>query len=181
MGLLQGCATTPPAAHLNDADRTDVAHAEAYVDQLHTLRARFMQERNSEVASGQISVRRPGQMRMQYDPPSQAVLNVAAGRVVFSDAATGATSTMPLDRTPLAMLLAPRIRFSGPVTIVSVQHAANDIGITLRSTAKPQQGTLTLQLSCNPLILRGLIMIDARGTTTRLVLHDLQANPPVDG
>ena len=153
-------------------------------------------------------------MRLQYDPPSRVVLVAARGRVVYADAATGASSSLPLSRTPLSMLLAERIVLSGPVTVVSVVRtrglgaapapegapgaglltgsvvppgetgseaggdALRSVEVTLRSTEHPGQGQLSLSFSDAPLRLRGLVLVDGRGETTRLSLSGVQIGVP---
>jgi outer membrane lipoprotein-sorting protein len=177
-GPLAGCAALPPVTPLSQADQADLDRAGAYLNGVHTLQAHFLQERDDDVSAGTLKVHRPDQLEMRYDLPSQQVLRVQAGRVLFSDGATGAISSMPLDRTPLSLILADRIVFSGPVTVVSMRHDATGFEITMRSTTNPRQGQLTMQFSQNPVALRGLVMVDLRGTTTRLMLKDVQTNAP---
>ena len=131
-----------------------------------------------------------GRLRLQYDLPSHAVLVAARGRVIFAQG-NGATSGLPLARTPLSILLADHIVLGGPVTVVSVQRAGSGTGnattpsstntesghgaveVTVRTTAHPDQGQLSLLFSDGPLELRGLVMVDGRGDTTRLSLSDV--------
>jgi outer membrane lipoprotein-sorting protein len=122
---------------------------------------------------------RPGRLRLDYDPPRQSVLLAADNQVTFYDAATEATTRMPLSRTPLAMLLAPQITLSGPVTITGFQHLPGEMRVTIVRTANPGQGALTLAFQDNPMTLRDVQMVDARGNQTRLVLRRLQIDVAV--
>jgi outer membrane lipoprotein-sorting protein len=209
---LAGCVAVPPPGALDDADRQVLSRIEAYLNTIHTLRARFVQTSTQGDGRGTAWIERPGRMRLQYDPPSRVVLVAARGRVIYADAATGGSSSLPLTRTPLSMLLAERIVLSGPVTVVSLRRArglgaalapeaAPSIGsaipaeagrgallddalrsveVTLRSTEHPGQGQLSLSFSDDPLRLRGLVLVDGRGETTRLSLSSVQVGVPAD-
>ena len=208
---LAGCATVAPPGTLDDADREVLSRIEAYLNTIHTLQARFSQASTRGDGSGTAWIERPGRMRLQYDPPSRVVLVAARGRVVYADAATGASSSLPLSRTPLSMLLAERIVLSGPVTVVSVLRtrglgaalapegaagagpligsavpgeaggdALRSVEVTLRSTEHPGQGQLSLSFSDAPLRLRGLVLVDGRGETTRLSLSGVQVGVPTE-
>ncbi len=187
--LLPGCAAVPPPGSLDASDRAVLSRVQVYLDAIHTLRARFVQVSADGDGTGTAWIERPGRLRLQYDPPSRALLVAARGRVVFASG-TGATSGLPLARTPLSILLAPRIALSGTVTVVSVRQAGpgevaglrfaggaggpGAIEVTLRSTEHPGQGQLSLLFSDSPLALCGLVLLDGRGDTTRLSLSDLQ-------
>ena len=208
---LAGCATVAPPGTLDDADRQVLSRIEAYLNTIHTLQARFAQASTRGDGRGTAWIERPGRMRLQYDPPSRVVLVAARGRVVYADAATGASSSLPLSRTPLSMLLAERIVLSGPVTVVSVlrtrglgaalapegapgaglltgsvapdeagSDALRSVEVTLRSTEHPGQGQLSLSFSDAPLRLRGLVLVDGRGETTRLSLSGVQVGVPTE-
>ncbi len=178
--LLAGCASVPAPGVLGAADLADVARVEQYLDSIRTLQARFVQEGSGPGGAGTAWLARPGRLRLQYDPPSRAVLVAARGRVVFADAATGASSSLPLARTPLDILLAPRIVLSGEVTVVSVERGPGVLAVAVRSTERPGQGRLTLGFSDGPLALRALEMVDGRGDVTRLALHDVATGVAVE-
>lgn len=189
LAWLAGCTALRPPEALDLSDRAVLARVQDYLNGIQTLRARFIQAANGRVDTGTAWLDRPGRLRLQYDPPSQAVLVAAHGRVTYADRATGATSSLPLSRTPLAMLLARTITLSGPVTVLSVRNTPSGPGagappdlvdITLRSTDHPGQGELSLSFSRHPLQLRGLVMVDARGDVTRLQLQDVQIGVPTE-
>ena len=187
--LLPGCATLAPPGSLDASDREVLSRVQTYLDSIHTLRARFVQVSADGDGAGTAWIERPGLLRLQYDPPSHALLVAARGRVVFASG-SGATSSLPLGRTPLSILLAPQIVLSGAVTVVSVRQAGPGLGaapatagaqegpdaveVTLRSTEHPGQGQISLLFSDRPLALRGLVLVDGRGDTTRLSLSDVR-------
>jgi outer membrane lipoprotein-sorting protein len=179
---VSGCATRIPAS-LDVQSQDEIARIEHYLNDMHSMRAQFLQVGNDGVVTPGVAwLERPGRLRLDYDPPSQTVLIAANGHVVLHDGASDATTRMPLARTPLAMLLAPDITLSGPVTVSSFQHLPNALRATMVRTANPGQGSLTLTFQDNPLVLREVQMVDARGDTTRLVLTKLETGivPPAN-
>ncbi len=178
--LLAGCAGVPAPGALGAADLADVARVQRYLDGIRTLRARFVQAGSGPGGAGTAWLARPGRLRLQYDPPSRAVLVAARGRVVFADAATGSSSSLPLARTPLAILLAQEIVLSGEVTVLSVERGPGVLAVAVRSTERPGQGRLTLGFAEGPLALRALEMVDGRGDVTRLALSDVAVGVAVD-
>jgi outer membrane lipoprotein-sorting protein len=180
LAALAGCASVVPAA-LDDSAQQDLAAISAYLNDIRTLHARFVQVgADGAVSRGSVWMQRPGRLRLEYDPPSQAVLLAANGQVVLHDAATEATTRMSLARTPLAMLLGPEILLSGPVSVTQFDRAPGQFVVALVSTEHPGQGTLSLTLRRAPLRLAVLQMADARGNVTRLALQDVQigGTPP---
>ena len=74
----------PGAATLTDRDRADLARVEAYLNNLTTLRARFLQiAQSGAAAEGTAWIWRPGRMRFEYDPPEPLLLVAYAGQFLM--------------------------------------------------------------------------------------------------
>ena len=177
--LLAGCAVSPPVT-LSADDRQAVSQIQTYLDGLRRFRARFLQNGADGEATGVIWIDRPGRLRVAYTQPSPRLLLANHGRLLLVDQKTGGTTTMPVARTPLGILLADRISLSGDVTVSGVQRAAQTMQVGLVKTASPSAGRLTLQFSDAPLALIGVVVQDAAGHTNTLELFGLDADPPID-
>ncbi len=179
---LGACQSSSPLAYRgSSADAESLQRVQAYLDGLHTLSARFLQTwPNGAVASGTVWLARPGQLRLQYDPPDTARLVASGGLVLYQDPVRHSSTSIPLANTPLAMLLADPIRLSGNVTVVDVRRLPGAIMISLVQTQKPDNGALTLTLTDPPLRIVGIRMVDARDTDTQLQLTGLQTGVPID-
>src|SRR5579859_35045 len=71
---------------LTAQDRADLARIEAYLNGLHTLKARFLQVApDGATSQGTAWLQRPGRMRFQYEPPSPLLLVAGHGLFVFYD------------------------------------------------------------------------------------------------
>ncbi len=162
-------------------DRADLARIEGYLDNLRTLKARFLQVApDGAISRGTAWLERPGRMRFQYDPPSPLLLVAGHGLVVFHDSSLDQTSNIPLSRTPLGILLADHVRLQGDVTVTAMQRLPGQIQVSLVRTASPGDGTLTLVFADNPLALRQWTVLDAQRRETRVTLFDVQSGGQFD-
>src|SRR5690606_32753445 len=93
-------AATGPLV-LDEEARADIAREEDYLTSITTLRARFQQySEGGGVVFGNIYVRRPGRMRVEYDPPVPVIL-VADGIVVsYYDSELDQLNQVPISATP---------------------------------------------------------------------------------
>lgn len=161
---------------LTPQDQADLAHLEAYLNSIHTLKARFLQiAPNGRQSEGTAWLERPGRMRFQYDPPSPFLLVAGHGMLVFHDAALDQTSNIPLGSTPLGILLADQVRLQGGgATVIAFHHVSGVIQVTLARTDHAGQGNLTLVFADDPLTLRRWIVVDAQRRETQVSLFDVQ-------
>ena len=159
---------------LTAQDRADIARVETYLNGLHTLKARFMQiAPDGRSSEGQAWLERPGRMRFQYDPPAPFLLIAGHGLLVFNDRQLNQTSNLPLDRTPLGILLRDNVQLSGDISVSRITRLPGQLQVTLFRTATPNEGTLTLVFADNPLALRQWSVLDAQRQETRISLFDV--------
>ncbi len=171
----------PPAWQATAQDRADLVRIEAYLNNLRTLKAHFLQVApDGGLSEGTAWLERPGRMRFQYDPPAPFVLVAAHGLLVFHDSKLNQTSNVLLSQTPLGMLLADKVTLSGDVTVTGMQREPGQIQVSLVRTASPSDGTLTLIFADNPLALRQWTVLDAQGKVTRVTLYNVELGGSFD-
>ena len=163
-----------PAA-LTPADQGWVERVQDTLDRITTLKARFVQiAPDGRSSGGTVWLDRPGRMRFQYDKPSPLLLVANNGKLVFNDSQLKQTTTIPLAKTPLGLLLRPKVALSGPdardVTVTGFRHSGGRLQITLVRTATPGDGSLTLMFSDQPVALQSWSVVDAEGRRTRVDL-----------
>lgn len=175
--LLAALALFPLAARagsLTPQDLSDLQRVQAYLNSITSLKARFQQiAPNGSVTTGTVWLERPGRMRFQYDPPAPFLLVAAHGLLVFHDSQLGQTSNIPIDRTPLGILLRDNMTFSGDVTVTSIVRFPGQLQISLYRTPTPAEGSLTLIFADSPLALRSWTVVDAQRQETRVALFDV--------
>ncbi len=167
--------SAPTAAWaLSTQDTQDINRIEAYLNGITTLKARFLQIAPSGASStGKLWMERPGRMRFEYDPPSPLLLVAGHGLLIYHNADLDQTSTLPLAKTPLGILLEDHVQLSGAVTVLHVARDAGALAIQINRTASPADGTLTVLFADNPLELRGWIVRDGQDQETRIGLDNL--------
>jgi outer membrane lipoprotein-sorting protein len=163
-----------PAA-LNDQDKADVARIEAYLNGITTMRAKFQQvDGAGNIAFGMIYVRRPGFLRVQYDPPSQVILVADSIAVSYYDAELNQLNQAPLSLSPLWFLLREHVSLGGDVTVTSFERGPNVFQIGIVQTDEPDAGTVTLVLGDKPLELQQWTIVDSKGQQVRVALYNAE-------
>jgi outer membrane lipoprotein-sorting protein len=177
LSLIAPAEAAPPTA----ADQPDLGRILAYLNSIHSLEARFEQVApNGAVSHGTVWMERPGRIRFQYDPPSPILLIAGHGEVYFHDYQLNQTSKIPLSRTPLSILLAEQITFTGPVTVTDFVKLPNELQVSLVRAANPGQGLLALVFTEPPITLYQWTVVDAQHKITRVTLSDLKLGGTFD-
>jgi outer membrane lipoprotein-sorting protein len=163
------------AMTLTPQDRADVARIEAYLNAIHTLKARFEQiAPDGGDSHGTAWLDRPGKLRFEYDPPVPYLLVANHGDVYFHDSQLGQTSEVPLSETPLSILLAPEIKLSGDILITDITRVPGLIQVTVLRAVRWWQGSLSLAFNTDPLLLRQWILLDEQRRETRVSLNEIE-------
>jgi outer membrane lipoprotein-sorting protein len=171
----------PTPANLTDADRADLKRIEAYLQSLDGVVAEFQQiNEDGGVASGSLLMQRPGKLRFSYDPPAQQFVVSDGSAITYVDPIARETTTGPLSATPLAVLVAPVVRFSGDVTVTGFERSPGALRVTLRKTAEPDQGFLQLAFSDRPLALSYWVVVDAQKKATRVAISNVKLGQKID-
>ena len=160
---------------LTDQDKADVARIEAYLNGITTMRAKFQQaDQNGGTAFGMIYVRRPGFLRVEYDPPSQVLLVADSIAVSYYDAELNQLNQAPLSLSPLWFLLRDNVKLGGDVTVTSFQRGPGVLEIGIVQTDEPDAGTVTLTFGDKPLDLQQWTIVDSRGQSVRVALYNAE-------
>jgi len=177
--LLAACAVAPPRK-LTPADAADVDRVTAYLNSIPRFEAHFEQFGSFGPDAGLILLDRPAaHLRIDYADPAGRVMVIANGKMVILDRGNGSTTTIPVSRTPLGMLLTPSISLSGDITVAEVVRQPGTIQITLIKTQHPSQGSLTLTLGEQPLRLEAVTVSDAERRTLTMSLSGIDTAPRV--
>ena len=132
------------------------------------------------IAEGRIILSRPGNMRIEYDPPVP-VLMVASGFLfMFHDRDLLQTSYLPVSATPVAFLLEEKIELSGDVTITRFERGPASLRLTLIETGAEDAGSLTLTFEDAPLRLVKWQVTDAQGNDVEVALLEPKFGVEVD-
>lgn len=170
-----GFAASAPAFG-QTAGNPQVAEVERYFNGIRTLQARFVQSNpGGTVVQGTLSVRRPGRMRFEYDPPSQLKIVADGSQVTMWDIPNRDFGQWPIGWTAASFLVRePLVLQGGDLAVEKVERIDGMLQLTMSQARKPQEGKVIVRLSENPMVLRGWTIIDSRNQRVDVSLNGLQ-------
>lgn len=159
----------------------DVKAAENYLNNLRTLKARFVQTDNEgRQIAGDFMLKRPGRMRFEYDAPIKDFIVADGTFVHYYDAKMKQQSSAPISRTLANFFLQKDITLSGDIFVDEIRREKDDslLILTLSQRKDPLAGNLSLAFSRDPksgaLSLLKWRVIDPQGLITETALFDTQ-------
>ena len=174
-------AAGPPAAvALTPQDSADLQRIAAYLGSIRTMYSKFRQvASNGGIVTGQLWMARPGRMRFEYDPPSPILLLADMFYVYYVDKELIQMSKVGLKSTPAWLLLRDPITFNDLI-VTGFERGANTLRVTVVEKAEPDNGSLTMVFSDNPMALRQWSIVDQQRKTTTVSLYDEQFGMALD-
>ncbi len=167
-GLAESRAQT---AALSPDDVATVTRVERYLNQIKTMKARFVQvSSNGSYAEGEVVIDRPGHLRFDYDPPVPVLMIANGLSLLYYDEELKEATFLPLWETPLWFLIREEVRLDENVEIVGIEEALGTLRITLRDAESPDGGAVTLVFSDEPLSLKKWELTDPQGIETQVSL-----------
>jgi outer membrane lipoprotein-sorting protein len=163
---------SPAAVALTPQDNADLQRIAAYLGGIRTMYAKFRQVApGGGVATGQLWMARPGRMRFEYDPPSPILLLADMFYVYYVDKELVQMSKVGLKSTPAWLLLRDPITFTDLI-VTRFERGANTLRVTVVEKMEPDNGSLTMVFSDNPLALQQWSIVDQQRKTTTVSLYD---------
>jgi outer membrane lipoprotein-sorting protein len=158
------------------------ARAQAWLEGLDTLRARFDQiaADNSET-SGVLEIDRPGRARFDYDDPNPILVVADGSTVAIADFDLETIDRAPIGATPLRFLLEESLDLAGSGVVQDAGRYDGRLYVTLEDPNGEIQGRLTLvfedadpDAAPNAMMLAGWYTVDAMGGMTEVRLSEIE-------
>lgn len=181
--LLVGNVATSGAQEapiLDETAKADVARIEQYLNAITTLDSRFVQFSGQGIAEGRIFMSRPGEMRIEYEPPVPILMVASGFLLMYHDRELLQTTYLPVSETPAAFLLEDEIKLSGDVTITGYERGPASIRLTILDTDAPDAGSVTFTFEDKPLRLAKWQVKDAQGNDVDVALLEPKFGVEVD-
>lgn len=158
------------------ADKIGLSDLSAYLNQLATVQSDFTQvNADGSVSLGKIYIKRPGRVRFEYAPPDKSLVLASAETVaIFDGKSNQPAEEYPLKRTPLNLILAPKIDLARAKMVVGHNEVENTTRVVAQDPEHPEYGTIELVFTANPVTLRQWIITDDLGQQTTVILGELQ-------
>lgn len=173
-------APAPPSAFSGLSDEAVAAEVLSHLESLTTLSGNFVQTAPSgAVVTGKIYLRRPGQIRFDYDDPSPITIVATGGMVYVENADLETTDSYPLKKTPLRFLLSKKIDIGG-ASLKSVERGPDAVAVTYASTDEETEGEITLVVSAPDLAIEQWAVRDPQGGVTVVALNSVSSGAPLE-
>lgn len=184
--LLQSAAPLPEPELVPDAtltgevqpafDRTAaIADINAYLNDITTLRARFVQVApNGSAARGLLSMSRPGRLLFEYDDPSPIRVIADGTTVGLEDRDLETVDRAPLRSTPLWWLLKSDIDIAQDAEIVDLNEEHGFLSVIVRDPNGEMEGEIEFLFDAANHELQEWFVTDALGEVTRVTLLDVE-------
>jgi outer membrane lipoprotein-sorting protein len=171
----------PAEVQLTPQDTLVLQRVAAYLNSIHTMTARFSQlAGNGARSAGEMYISRPGRMRFEYDKPSPITLIADTFYVYYWDKEIHQVQQVGLKSTPAWFFLRDPINFNADSVVTGFQRLDNEVHVTVVERARPDEGSLTMVFTENPLQLRQWTVVDQQGKTTTVSLSGLQYGVALD-
>lgn len=191
LALAGGVATLPLLAQLAFADavpanltaedQADMQRIQDYLNGITTMQAKFQQySAKGGIAFGNIYLKRPGFIRIEYEPPSPMLIVSDSVSLHYYDPQLDQINRVPVSSSPIWFLLKENVKLGGDVTVTNFQRAPNSFAITIRQTDDAEEGAVQLELGDKPLELRQWTVTDAKGQEVRVGLFNAQFGMDLD-
>lgn len=171
-------ATAMPAA----AQKISLNTLSTYLNGLKTAKGAFTQVNDDgTISTGTISIKRPGRIRFEYNPPEKALVLASGGTVVIFDPKTNEPpESYPLARTPLSIILAKNVNLSRAKMVVGHTSDDKSTTVTAQDPEHPEYGNIQLVFTANPVELRQWVINDDAGSRTTVILGELDKSARIN-
>lgn len=166
---------------LRPEDHALLREIEDYFNSLTTLQARFIQiNPDGSSVEGLISMRRPGEMRVEYDPPVPNLMVANGTFLIVVDRQLGEATHLPLNLTPAYFFLRETVSFTDGLSVLGLERHAGLIRVQVSLDEDPGAGSVVVTLQDRPLTLRQWTVIDGQDARTRVTLVDTRFGLKLD-
>ncbi|WP_097068700.1 LolA family protein [Rhodobacter maris] len=157
------------------AEKAPLAMISAYLNGLKSAEAGFTQiNADGSRSTGHLYLQRPGKMRFEYDHNEALVLASAGTVAIFDPKSNQMAEQYPLKRTPLNLILAPKIDLAQARMVVGHEEENGDTVVVVQDPEHPEYGTIRLIFSASPLQLTQWVITDESGARTAVILNGLK-------
>lgn len=148
-----------------------------YLNGLTSVEARFVQTNaDGTTAKGRLIIKRPFRARFEYDPPDKNLVLASGNMVAIFDAKSNQPPEQyPLTRTPLNLILGPKINLKTAAMVVDHGTLKGATHVVAQDPKHPEYGRIELIFSETPVALIQWVITDDIGNQTSVVLSNLTA------
>ena len=166
------------------APSPDLAKVSAHLQAVASMTAAFTQtDRAGKVLTGQLTLKRPGKIRFQYQKGVPLLIVGDGKALTMIDYQVNQVQRWPIGKSPLAVLLNPGANLAGVAKVVPTSDS-RIVLVEARDPKRPEFGTLTMAFLRNAaapggLMLQGWVALDSQNNRTSIRLTNQKFNAPI--
>lgn len=169
------------AQEIKPASAEEVERAETYLQELVTAQARFVQTTHSGTQMvGTFSLKRPGKLRFEYDPPMENFVVADGVFIYFYDAELEEQTNAPIKTTLANFFLRKEFSFNDDLVVKEAKKAGDMLMVTVVQADEPEAGSITFAFGDTPFELKKWRVVDAQGLITEVELFHLKTALKLD-
>ncbi|MBC6408385.1 MAG: outer membrane lipoprotein carrier protein LolA [Rhodobacteraceae bacterium] len=158
------------------AEKLPLGEISDYLNSLTTVQTSFLQTNDDgSESTGRLYIKRPGRLRLEYDPPVPVLVLASAHTLaIFDDKSNEPPQTYPLGQTPLSLILQETVDLERTALITGHTQEGTTTRVILQDRANPEHGSLHLWFAHDPIALREWVVVNPAAERTRLVFGALR-------
>lgn len=178
----QNTAPQQMAAFTDPANvRADLTRIDGAMNATKSFSGKFVQYySDGSVTTGQIYLRRPKNLRLEYDAPNPLLIVADNGMLVQHDKDLETYDRIPLSSTPVSYFLSENLNLAEDTEVIALQKTPTQWRVTARDGSGNMEGAITMVFDARTLALQEWIIADDFGGETRVVLSNLRYNDRLD-
>lgn len=162
-------------ASLSEQDVDDLSRISDYINEISTLKGRFVQVASNGVRDeGKFYFRRPGRLRFEYEEPNPILIVSDGTWIAVTDRKLNSVNRFPFANHPLKTILKKDVELQKEPTIVSVIRAPSSMVVLARDSEGILKGELEMVFADPGIELLQWKMVDAQGFAVTVALRDVE-------
>ncbi|UZK65208.1 LolA family protein [Sphingomonas sp. M1-B02] len=164
--------------------RDELAQVQQHLQGVTSMTAAFTQtDRNGRTLTGNMTLKRPGKIRFQYQKGVPQLIVADGSSLYFIDYQVKQVDRWPIGNSPLAVLLNPKRDITKYATLKPTGDP-RVVSIEVHDSAHPEYGRITMIFQKNAsapagLMLQGWVALDSQNNRTTIRLSNQKFNASI--
>lgn len=159
-----------------NADQADLTKIENYLNNLHSLKANFIQmASNGGTAEGKVYISKPSKLRMEYTAPEPLLIVGNGDYIIYHDKELDQITNIDYKDIPATVILTRQIKFDGSnLKVTDLYKDSGQTSITVETPKTPGVKPITLIFDNEPFRLKQWKVIDPQNIEITVSLFDVE-------
>lgn len=164
------------------ADKADLSKIENYLNNLHSLKANFIQmASNGGTAEGKVYISKPSKLRMEYTAPEPLLIVGNGDYIIYHDKDLDQITNIDYKDIPATVILTRQIKFDGTnLKVTDLYKDSGQTAITVETPKTPGVKPITLIFDNEPFCLKQWKVIDPQNIEVTVSLFDVEQDAELD-